>query len=110
MRTDTVYTPSDCCDTLGKPTVIERLERAGDDLDIFRRGVMERREIGLTSLYNLIHNPVIQEEDILRLRAIHVEIDQAVQEAYALDEGREGSAGVRVGDTEATGLAMRCSR
>ena len=51
--------------------------------------VMERRRIGLTALYNLVHDEVVQDDDIVRLREIHVEIDEAVREAYALDEERE---------------------
>ena len=31
----------------------------------------------------------MHDEDIVRLREIHVEIDEAVREAYALDEERE---------------------
>ena len=65
---------------------------------------MERRKICLTSLYNLIHNAVIQEKDILRLRAIHVEIDQAVQEAYALDEERE--PGIRAYESRVASAAL----
>ena len=45
--------------------------------------------IGLTALYNLVHDEAVQDEDIVRLREIHVEIDEAVREAYALDEERE---------------------
>ena len=45
--------------------------------------------LGLTALYNLVHDEAVQDEDIVRLREIHVEIDEAVREAYALDEERE---------------------
>jgi hypothetical protein len=50
---------------------------------------MERRKIGLTDLYNLVHDEGVRDEDIGRLREIHVEVDEAVREAYALDEERE---------------------
>lgn len=56
---------------------------------MFRRTVLEHREIGLTELYNDVHNEAMPDFDIVRLREIHVEIDEAVREAYALDEEYE---------------------
>ncbi len=50
---------------------------------------MRGRRLGLTKLYNLVYDKIVQEEDVTRLREIHVEIDEAVREAYALDEERE---------------------
>ena len=50
---------------------------------------MERRKSGLTALYNLVHDESVWDEDVMQLRESHVEIDEAVREAYALDEGRE---------------------
>jgi hypothetical protein len=52
---------------------------------------MEDRRIGLTALYNLIHDHYVCDHDIARLREIHVEVDEAVRDAYALDEEREPS-------------------
>lgn len=46
---------------------------------------MVRRNLGLTKLYNLVHDPNVQNEadtDIERLRKIHVELDDAVMGAY----------------------------
>ncbi len=40
-------------------------------------------------LYNLVYDRAVIEGDFAKLRAIHVEIDEAVREAYALDEERE---------------------
>jgi hypothetical protein len=50
---------------------------------------MEQRLVGLTNLYNLVHTPTSQDSDIVRIREIHVEVDEAVREAYALDEDRD---------------------
>jgi len=50
---------------------------------------MEREHIGFTDLYNLVHKDAERGQDIVRLRQIHVEIDEAVREAYAQDEERE---------------------
>ena len=46
---------------------------------------MLRRDLGLTKLYNLVNDPDITDEsdaDVARLRAIHVELDRAVMDAY----------------------------
>jgi hypothetical protein len=91
LETRLRYIPSDCFETLARPRSTPRLEQAGAELDTFRRGVMERRRIGLTPLYNLVHDPAAIDEDVDRLRRVHQEIDLAVAEAYALDEEREAA-------------------
>ena len=50
-----------------------------------RREIMLRRDLGLTKLYNLVNDPAIADAadpDVARLRAIHVELDEAVMDAY----------------------------
>jgi hypothetical protein len=59
------------------------MDRVGAELDTFRRGVMERRQLGLTKLYNLVHDPAETDDDIQHLREIHAEIDNATAEAYS---------------------------
>ena len=89
LETRLRYTPSDGYETFPQPRLTERLDRIGDELDTFRRGVMEQRRIGLTTLYNLIYSRAVNDEGIQRLREIHTEIDESAREAYALDEERE---------------------
>ena len=44
---------------------------------------MEDRNLGLTSIFNLVHEPNIQsDEGIQRLRDLHVALDIAVRDAY----------------------------
>ena len=43
----------------------------------------------LTALYNDVHKEPIADPEVVRLREIHVEIDEAVREAYAQDEERD---------------------
>lgn len=86
MKTDLNYSPSDVFETLVRPTATDRLGEAGKDLNAFRAAVMRRRDLGMTKLYNLVHDDSERADDIARLREIHVEIDEAVREAYALDE------------------------
>ena len=49
---------------------------------------MLRRELGLTKLYNLVNDPDYTDDDIERMREIHVELDQAVMDAYGWGDVR----------------------
>ncbi|WP_370011854.1 DNA methyltransferase [Nocardiopsis sp. LDBS0036] len=83
MKGDLRYTPSDVYETFPKPERMEALVAAGERLDQDRSEIMLQRNFGLTKLYNLVHDPACQgDEDIDRLREIHVEIDEAAKEAY----------------------------
>jgi hypothetical protein len=95
LRSDPRYTPSDVFETFPQPQRTKWLERVGRALDGERREIMLRRELGLTKLYNFVNDPALTDEadpDVARLRAIHVELDEAVLDAYgwsdiALDHG-----------------------
>ncbi|MGA5541291.1 DNA methyltransferase [Mycobacterium sp. NPDC051198] len=85
MRTDVNYSPSDVFETLPRPEESDALESAGRTIDDERREIMLRRNLGLTKLYNLVNNPDIADSsdpDVARMRAIHVELDKAVMDAY----------------------------
>jgi hypothetical protein len=82
LRTDMNYSPSDVFETLPLPVLTVRMRAAGKVLDRDRRAFMVGRQLGLTSTYNLIHDPAITDADIVRLRELHVEVDDAVCEAY----------------------------
>lgn len=86
MRTDFVYTPSDVFLTFPRCANTGRLAAIGKTLDDVRREIMARRRLGLTALYNLVNDPeVTSDADIVYMREIHVEIDQAVSAAYGWD-------------------------
>jgi hypothetical protein len=89
QETRPTYFPEKCFETFPQPQLTGRMERVGKELDTCRRKVMEQRRIGLTDLYNLVHQETTADVDIERLREIYVEIDEAAQEAYALDEEQE---------------------
>ena len=38
--------------------------------------------MGLTKTYNLVHDPAVSDPEVVNLRGVHVEIDEAVCEAY----------------------------
>ncbi|MEH1014224.1 DNA methyltransferase [Micromonospora sp. CPCC 206060] len=83
LRSDPRYTPSDGFETFPQPdNATDRMTQIGAELDSYRRSVMLDRELGLTKLYNLVHDEQVSSADIRRLRDIHVEIDEAVAEAY----------------------------
>ena len=95
MRNDPRYTPSDVFETFPRPSRLNGWPRSAETLDTERREIMLRRELGLTKLYNLVNDPDITDSadpDVARMREIHVELDQAVMDAYGwgdvpLDQG-----------------------
>ncbi|KPC78699.1 Eco57I restriction-modification methylase domain-containing protein [Streptomyces sp. NRRL S-4] len=82
LETRVRYTPTDVFETLVRPHLTPRLRAAGSLLDTYRGNLMQARNMGLTSTYNLVHDPGCQDEDIVELRRIHEEIDCATVEAY----------------------------
>lgn len=89
LETRLRYTPSDGFDTFPQPRLTDRMSQVGQVLDGFRSRSMRERRVGLTALYNLIDNDDAYDEDIVRLRDIHTEVDDATREAYALNEERD---------------------
>jgi hypothetical protein len=95
LETRVRYTPSDVFETFPRPAGSGSLEKIGRSLDEERRETMMRRKLGLTSLYNLINDPQLtdgSDQDVARMRSIHIELDQAVMDAYgwsdiSLDHG-----------------------
>lgn len=82
MKADLQYTPSDCFETFPFPAPTDVLRQAGQRLDHARRDTSSAREIGLTDLYSLVHTESQTALDIEAIRQAHIEVDQAVAEAY----------------------------
>nr|WP_261574791.1 DNA methyltransferase [Frankia gtarii] len=82
MRADVSYSPSDVFLSFPRPRPTEELAEVGRTLDTERREIMLRRDLGLTKFYNLVNDPDYTDDDIARMRQIHVELDQAVMDAY----------------------------
>lgn len=80
------YTPSDVFETFARPTLTDQMRSTGNALDRDRRDFMLDRKLGLTKAYNLIHDPKVADVDVAYLRALHVEIDEAVCAAYGWSE------------------------
>lgn len=79
------YSPSDLLKTFPLP---QRdfdhalLTSAGESYASFRRSIMQTRQEGLTKTYNRFHDRGEQRAEIVRLRELHKEMDQAVAAAY----------------------------
>lgn len=82
MRTDAVYTPTDCFETFPFPTETNGLNEIGERYYTHRKGIMLAREEGLTKTYNRFHSSEETAEDIQCLRELHVKMDYRVSEAY----------------------------
>ena len=106
------YTPSDIFETFPFPPGLEPssqgkaspssklLDELGERLHEGRRALMTALDIGLTSLYNLYHDPGLSTEAVVKtakcsedeasrarkaieeLRDLHVRIDEAVRDSY----------------------------
>jgi hypothetical protein len=77
------YTPSDVFETLPLPTTTGRMGDLGRELDDRRRGIMLERRLNLTALYKFVNSKNIEHDaDVDLIRSIHVQIDEAVMEAY----------------------------
>ena len=90
MRTDLRYTPSSAFETFPRPRFTPKQEQPlrdlGETLHQTRASNMRERWIGLTALYNMIHDPEISDTDIIHLRELHEQVDQFVAAAYGWDD------------------------
>jgi len=91
MRNDPRYTPSDVFETFPRPRPTALVTAIGRSLDEERCEIMLRRGLGLTKVYNLVNDSDIDgasDPDVARLRAIHLELDEAVMAAYGWTDVR----------------------
>lgn len=86
LRTDLRYTPSDVFETLPLPAFTDEMRTAGDRLDRERRALMLDRDLGLTRLYNQVHDRSVTDPGIETIRELHREVDEAVCAAYEWDD------------------------
>ncbi len=82
LRTDAVYTPSDCFETFPFPNSITEHDSIGECYHEHRQQIMLARQEGLTKTYNRFHDLHESSTDIQKLRELHVEMDIAVAAAY----------------------------
>ena len=82
LETRLRYLPSDGFETFPFPSSAAGVDHIGESYDLHRQSVMFTRQEGLTKTYNRFHDRKEQSEDIVTLRLLHVEMDQAVANAY----------------------------
>lgn len=76
------YTPSDVFETFAQPPANDAVAAMGAVLHAHRRELMVGANEGLTKTYNRVHNPDEGTEAIVRLRQLHIALDEAVAVAY----------------------------
>ncbi|WP_328506671.1 Eco57I restriction-modification methylase domain-containing protein [Streptomyces sp. NBC_00391] len=82
IKGDLRYNPSDVYETFPRSVETDRLHAAGEALEAAQHTVMSTRNVGLTRLYKLVHTESETAPDIEAIRRAHIEVDQAVAEAY----------------------------
>jgi hypothetical protein len=86
LETRLKYSPGNAYETFPCIAIEGALESIGAHYHSFRQDIMTARREGLTATYNRFHNPREVSEDITTLRALHVEMDQAVAASYGWND------------------------
>ncbi|GIV55418.1 MAG: hypothetical protein KatS3mg040_0186 [Candidatus Kapaibacterium sp.] len=68
------------------PEPFQRAARVGGEYHEHRRQIMLARQLGLTKTYNLFHDPACTDDDIVRLRELHAEMDRAILACYGWED------------------------
>lgn len=76
------YTPQGCFETFPFPTPTASAASVAAPYHDLRGHIMLARQEGLTKTYNRVNNPGEQSKDIVDLRTLQVQMDQAVAAAY----------------------------
>jgi hypothetical protein len=85
MKGDSRYTIGRCITSFPFPSfgpTDYQLNEIGKSYVDERLKIRRKRKIGLTKLYNIVNDPLCQDEDILGFRLIVEELNEAVLEAY----------------------------
>lgn len=87
LRTDVLYTPTNCFQTFPFPQIAsvpsrEAVEEVGRRYYDYRRQVLQNTRTGLTKTYNRFHDPECQDEDVTAMRCLHSAVDRAVLDSY----------------------------
>ncbi len=94
FKDDPRYIPEDCFETFPFPESFETyptLEAAGRAYYDHRAALMVARNEGMTKIYNRFHDRREAAAEIIRLRELHAEMDQAVLRTYGWDDLAENA-------------------
>jgi len=80
------YTPTNCFSTFPNPIDITSLINPGKEVESLRCNIAKSTNIGLTDIYNFLHDNKNDASDIVYLRKLHQMMDQAVAVAYGWND------------------------
>lgn len=88
LETRLRYTPSSAFETFPRPAAdrLGLLRATAENLHAERAALMQREGLGLTDLYNALHDPHSDLPGVAALRARHEELDREVAAAYGWDD------------------------
>jgi hypothetical protein len=86
LRLDMSYTPTTIFEPFPFPTDKDDLEDIGERYYTHRQSIMLANQEGLTKTYNRFHDPHEHSAEIVKLRELHKEMDEAVAHAYGWDD------------------------
>jgi hypothetical protein len=86
LETRMRYAVSDCFETFPFPVNLQKLDTIGEHYYQHRQFIMHTHRESLTKTYNRFHDPHETSEDIVCLRQLHKEMDEAVAHAYGWDD------------------------
>ncbi len=86
LRLDMSYTPTKIFETFPFPLNVDSLDDIGERYYTHRQSIMLANQEGLTKTYNHFHDPHEQSAEIVKLRELHKEMDEAVAHAYGWDD------------------------
>jgi hypothetical protein len=86
MKSDLRYILSQCFNTFPFPRDVNVLDSIGKLYYNHRQSIMLARQEGLTKTYNRFHDQHEKALDIVRLRELHKEMDEAVARAYGWED------------------------
>lgn len=107
LETRLKYSPGNAFDTFPFPVAATALLNLGERYHEVRKGICVSKNIGLTRVYNLFHDPNETDGQVLQLRTLSCQMDRAVAIAYDwndlnLDHGfHETKQGIRFTISEA---------
>lgn len=76
------FSPSESYESIPFLDSYLELDKLGKAFDSHRRKIMTSRQIGLTALYNLFHDPSETDAELEEMRRLQREIDVAVRDSY----------------------------
>ncbi|UOA15992.1 hypothetical protein [Sulfitobacter dubius] len=89
MKDDLRYSPSDCFHNFPTTDYTAQNNHLSSVVAKYlevRSDIMQKTGLGLTGSYNRFHNPLDRKPDIVELRRLHAEMDDAVLRAYGWDD------------------------